>query len=338
MQEYSELEKEIQRQLEDKDFIKWLVEDLDRRQQGALLLACGHKISSKAMQRFPTQYMVNQLVLSRRKLVQDKILPPFPFILTYKEEELTAEKILEIAKEYECDSKGIALMLLLQNHYEASLEQYNQRKDEKVTDVKQDVKTEKIEQSAGILSPKIEKRLQEKIRILTKEKEELLTQVKSLKEEVKQKNLTHQNEINELKRNLAEEITAKKQYEENYSTLEIELEKEKVEKNHLAAENLMLETKIETEMMKHKKKIAFIGDPMNASILAMKEVIIDVYDIDDIDALIENWTIYDHLFYLTYTIDEMFYEEIVPKYIQQKIEPIENFMMLKRKLGGIAYV
>lgn len=77
---------------------------------------------------------------------------------------------------------------------------------------------------------------------------------------------------------------------------------------------------------------------MNASILAMKEVIIDVYDIDDIDALIENWTIYDHLFYLTYTIDEMFYEEIVPKYIQQKIEPIENFMMLKRKLGGIAYV
>lgn len=338
MQDYSKLQKETRAQLEEKDFIKWLVEDLDRLQQGALLLACGKKISGKAMKSFPAQYIINQLMLVRKKMVLEVILPPFPFILPYKEEELTAEKLIEIAKENECNQKETALMLLLQNHYEDALKQYNKRTDEKQIETVEETTEEVIELPAEDVSPKIEKKLRERIQTLTREKEELLEQVKNIKEELKQRNLTTQSEINELQRNLAEETTKRTSLEEDYVKLQEDLLKEKAAKNHLAAEKLVLETKVETVLEKHKKKVALIGDPMNASLLAMKEIEINIYDIEEMDAFVESWNTYDYLFYLTYTIDEMIYEEAMPENLQGKIEHIDNFMMLKRKMGEIAYV
>lgn len=328
---YMEVEKELRARLEDKEFIKWVIEDLERWQLGLILLACEIKMPPRSIEKLHRRFLLNKIITARKKLIQIKMLPPYPFILEGKERELSEEKIFKVAKEHDLGEKGIALMLFLQNHYEAALKVYDERGKNKEIQVKEvDASKEKVE----ILSPKIERKLQEKIKNLTNVKLELTNQLVTIKEELKQKNKDYQIEINQLKQQIAENKKTAESFIEDYKQLEAALEKEMSEKSHLSAKILVLET-MKKELPKKEKRIAFIGNPMNHAIVENAEYEIDVYELDDIESFIAQWTSYNLIFYLAYTIDKMVYEEAVPLSIRENIEHVENFMRLKEKVGEL---
>ena len=329
MDAYLALEKDTLNRLEDREFIRWLIEDLDRWQLGVLLLPCDIKLPHTSIEKFPIQFLHNKLIGARKKFIQVKTVPPFPFISVDEADEFTEKKIIKMAKDEKCNLKETALMFFLQNHYQAALKVYDERNMEQNNE-KQEVKKETSKEQEDV-SPRIEKSLKKKINNLTKEKIELQEQVQQLREELKQRNLTNQKDVNALKRQLADEVNQKEQMNTVNLEMKNELEKEKAEKNHLAAQILVLETKMEKE----QKRIALIGNPMNTSILTKKNCQIDIYELEEIDHLIEKWSTYDHLFYLTYTIDEMMYKEVVPDHMQKSIQHIENFRKLKETMGEL---
>lgn len=325
MDAYLALEKDTLNRLEDREFIKWLIEDLDRHQLGVLLFSCDIKLPNTSIEKLPIPFIHNKLIGARKKLVQAKALPPFPFISVDGEEEFTEKKIIELAEKEKCTLKETALMLFLQHHFKATLRKYDHRDDEQPDEGELEKERPKVKEEA---SKKIEKILKKKIKNLTKDKEIYLEQVHLLKEELKQKNLLHQKKINELKRKLAEEVSENARLREKKSHLKDEIEKETAEKKQLSAQILVLETK----MAEQQKRIALIGNPMNTSILTKGNYEVDIYEIEEVDRLIETWLTYDDLFYLTYTIDEMIYKETVPEHIRNKVRHIENFKKLKETM------
>ncbi len=333
-----ELESAMNTRLEDKDFFEWMIDKLNRDQLALLLFASNIKQNANAISKLHKGFIRNKLLLkqTRVKLKNQKILPPFPFLVGRAHEEFTKEELLTIAKDNDCKKSEIALLLFLQNHYSEALKLY----DDYMT-VNTVLDPDKNSKEAVVIfkesvdegmQPKIQKKLQQKIVILTQEKEELMEQLRKLKNDNKEKNRQHQKELNELKQELALEKNRASHFEEELKHTHILLEKEKDKHTKL----IQLSEK-EDSSKKMVKKVALIGDPKNSSIIVKEMFTVVVYELDTIGDFLAVSETYDYIFYLSYTIDDVIYEEAIPADVRQRITRIDNFATLKKLMGALRH-
>ncbi|MCG7344792.1 hypothetical protein MHZ92_11655 [Sporosarcina sp. ACRSL] len=338
MKDAKELDDALIERLEDKEFVKWMIEKLNNKQLDLLLYSTSMSKKYNSQEKLPTQFLQNKLLIKtiRTKLWKMKIIPPLGFIVDNREKlgkEPTKEDLLELAEEHNVDDRQKALMLFLQNHYEEALDLYdNRHADDEKSPKKEKPKKEKVEQEpsqpkAETLSPKQEKKLQQKIDTLQKEKEDLINQVQQLKKELKEKNTEHQKEINQLTQDLAAEKASSKKLEEELAQLHKKFESEKaVEREQGNAEK---EIEKQESVPKEKKKLAIIGNPKNNKVLRDDRFDIDLFELDNIEELIQSIDLYEHKLFLSYVIDEVLYEEKVSQENREKILTITNFKQLK---------
>lgn len=331
MSQLIELELDMLDQVEERAFIEWMIESLEREQLAALLLAINIKLPGTAIEKLHQGFIRNKLLQSsaRKKLKRKAILPPFPFMVKVKNEQLTKEELIALAQENHCSESQIALILYLQNYDEAALIYYDHREQQILEEKEIGNKEDAAQQVTEKLPPKIGKRLQQRITTLTKEKEELNKQVAALKEELKERNRTSQNELNQLKQEIAEATVETTRLTVENEQFQIALtEAKKQEQKHVEVSTLKA---IPTKSL----KVAFIGNPLNVSIVSMDNIQVDIYETDTIEDFINTWTAYDRIFYLSYTFDEVTYGNVVPENIREKIISVENFIKLKRMMGEL---
>src|SRR5699024_3827421 len=111
-----------QNQLLQENVIRNLISDLDTNQLTYLLMT----IDGSHFERIDREAAIKRLLINRfrQRLLQNKIVPPFESIDRINIEVASKEKLIAKAKEFEHTTKEIALMLLLQNHYEDALTYY----------------------------------------------------------------------------------------------------------------------------------------------------------------------------------------------------------------------
>lgn len=338
MKKTKELDDGLIDRLEDKEFVRWMIEKLNNKQLDLLLYSTSMSKKYNSQEKLPTQFLQNKLLIKtiRTKLWKMKILPPLGFIVDNRSKlskEPTKEDLLELAEEHNADDRQKALILFLQNHYEEALDLYDNRHvEDKPSPKKEKPKKENVEQQlsqnkAEVLSPKQEKKLQQKIDTLLREKDELINQVQQLKKELKEKNTEHQKEINQLSQEIAAEKSSAKKIQEELSRIKSKIEKEKAVDRELS--KIDKEEEKQEPLPKAKKKLAIIGNPKNSKVLKDNRYEIDLFELDNIEKLIQNIDIYEHKLFLSYVIDEVLYEEKVSKEIRKKIKRLTNFKELK---------
>lgn len=339
---YTEIDPELVERLLDTNYLKWMIKNLEQYQLGILIAACEQKVPSKKIASLPVKFLQNRLLKIKKDFLWVKMIPPYGDLIELRneQEEFTEEEIFEIADNhpYEYEPNDIALMLFLQNHFEASLKYYEQHHQSKngtrevsaKLNQKEHTERPKVseEKDEKALSPKIEKKLQDRIQTLTNEKKQYMQQLKEVREELKEKNRATTIEMNELNRQLIAEKNERQLMKEKYEQLVKELADEKTEKSHLAAKILHLEE----VQKKSRKKIALIGNPMNQTLLNSIKYDIDLFDVDNMKDLIELWTNYEERYFLAYAFDEMVFEALLPSSIREKIKIVETFTQLKREM------
>lgn len=347
MKDAKELDDALIERLEDKEFVKWMIEKLNNKQLDLLLFSTSMDKKYKAQDKLPNQFLQNKLLLKniRTKLWKMKILPPLAIIVDNREmlgKEPAKEDLLELAEEHNVDDRQKALMLFLQNHYEEALDLYDNRYvgDGKSLKKKEKPKKEKVEQQLSqhkeeTLSPKQEKKLQQKIDTLMKEKEDLINQVQQLKKELKEKNTEHQKEINQLSQDLATEKSSAKKLENELAQLHKKIESERAVEKELSKVEKEKEREKQESVPTEKKKLAIIGNPKNNKVLKDNRFDIDLFELDNIEKLIQSIDLYEHKLFLSYVIDEVLYEEKVSQVIREKIITITNFKELKDVMGEL---
>lgn len=343
MEKLRELDVGFIERLEDREFIKWMIEKLRNEELDLLLYSTNSSKNYKSQAKLHTQFLQNKILLKpiRTKLRTMKILPPFDFIFDNKEkfksdDDVSKGDLLNIAEENNADDRQTALMLFLQNHYEGALElyeKYSEVKEEVLEELPKEVeKKQASETKADTLSPKKEKKLQQKIDTLMKEKEELISQVQQLKKELREKNTEHQKEMNLLSQELALEKSNVAKSEEEIVRLLKQLENERT-----THKELKQKVKVEPKpLQKEKIKMAMVGNPRNKSILSNRYFDIDIYELEDVEKLCRGIERYDQVLFLSWAIDEVQYEEQIPEDIRKEIKRISNFKGLRELMEELS--
>lgn len=342
LNELIELSKEQVEKLEDRDFLKWMIEELSNEELAMLLFITKTEENVKSLIKLPTPFLQNKVLAKtvRAKLRSMELIPPFPFYIdAFKEGKLTSkEEIITFAEENDCDNRKTALILYLQNHYDESLQYYEKKHEEPVQKKikKEETVKEEVEEKPGT-SIKIENKLQLKIEKLTKEKDELIARNNKLKNELKEKNTEFLKELNQVRQALANEKKITTDYEEQLKSFKLEVQKLQMENEKLQKEN---ETAVETisSTPRVKEKVAMIGNPKNSRILENEKFYISIFELEELPDLIREADQYAYIFYLSYIMDEAIYEETVPETIRKDIKRIETFMQLKEVMGEISHV
>lgn len=323
----------------DKEFIEWLVLDLNAQQLSILLLTCGTKQSSK----LPKAYLKNKLLLkpTRLKLVENVIIPPLPFLLDTKNKKMewTREEILELAEEYETSDREVALALFLQNHHEDAITLYkNKDAPERVEEREEDtteIPTEDIKEENSSKTPtKIVKKLEKRIENLVNEKNEVIEQLQQLKSTTKEKSQLYLKEIQELKQLISEQKHEVSSLEGKNSALSRELAIVHEEIKKLRAQAIAVVAKVEEVKL---TPIALLGNPKNTAILSKKGFKIDVYEADALDDFQEKLDEYAHVFYLSYVIDTVVFKKYISESNRQTIQLVEDFKSLKQKMEELTH-
>ncbi|MEK3937178.1 hypothetical protein MKY41_17875 [Sporosarcina sp. FSL W7-1349] len=345
MSELLEIDQEQVERLEDRDFIKWMIEELSSEELAMLLFVTKTEKNVKKLVKLPIPFLQNKVLAKavRSKLRSMELIPPFPFYIEKMgEKEIESkDEIMEVVQEENCDARKAALIFYLQNHYEEAWEYYETRDEEETAAKEADVVEKESEpekpSEKQVVSAKIENKLQSKIEKLTIEKEELIARNNQLKQEVKEKNTEYIKDLNQARQALAEEKKLVTELEEQLTKFKSDIEKLRAENAALRVEN---SNAVEQANLppRAKEKLAMIGHPKNSRILENEAFHITVFELDELQNFIEEADQYAYIFYLSYVIDEVVYEEMVPETIRENIKRIESFMQLKKVMGEITYV
>lgn len=163
MYKFIKMENWLEDELADREFISFLVDDLNGKQLGYLLSS----IEIMNGENLHKGVMRSKLLLdkSRRKLVYKKIKLLFYFLNNLKTEEISTGALIEFLKEKSCNDRQIALTLFLQNHYYDALIFYYDNLDNKLK-IDKPVKSSKDQ-----LHLEINRVKKENINLLQKKKE-----------------------------------------------------------------------------------------------------------------------------------------------------------------------
>lgn len=257
--------------LESREFIEWMIEELDSESLSVLLVAIGIEKQFRQQTKLPKSFLKNKLLLKngRLKLRDKKILPPFVEFFSLKNEEITVDKIIEVSNSAKFSLKNQTLILFLQNHYSEAIKMYEEEKDKsKNEETKGEEEEEKLEEEKKLEKKthtkkgnevknekKAEKKINQKIENLEKINQSLLLNIEELKTKNKNSNVIYLQEKNQYKRELA--LTEKDLTEERNRRKELEKEL-KLKENEI----LVLKNKVANyeEQLHPKKKIAYIGE------------------------------------------------------------------------------
>lgn len=126
------LEKQLLDLYQERSFIEWMIKNLNGQQMSLLLVSCGIQINLSKSKNLHIAFLRNKLLIkpTRVKLVEIRIIPPFPYLLKAEGEESiwTEDQILEVADSNNIDDNDLALSLFLQNHHEAAMQLYEKNK------------------------------------------------------------------------------------------------------------------------------------------------------------------------------------------------------------------
>lgn len=163
MYKFIKMENWLEDELADREFISFLVDDLNGKQLGYLLSS----IEIMNGENLHKGVMRSKLLLdkSRRKLVYKKIKLLFYISNNLKTEEISTGALIEFLKEKSCNDRQIALTLFLQNHYYDALIFYYDNLDNKLK-IDKPVKSSKDQ-----LHLEINRVKKENINLLQKKKE-----------------------------------------------------------------------------------------------------------------------------------------------------------------------
>lgn len=333
----------------ERDYIKWMIDELDQENLSLLLLGIGIESRINNVKKINKQFLRNKLLLKPARIkLRDKKLR-IPIIFEIKEEDLTIEKINEITEELSCSNSIKALIFFMQNFYEESISIYDTREVKVEVEVEEEVGVEEDTKNIKILEntedkkiigetelkPKVEKRLQQKILNLDNENKKLQLHIQKITDETKEKISKRQSEINDIKHQLAEEkkkvVDAKKINDE----LERENKKLLVLMEKKLNEVIKKEPNTPKIPSKNKKRIAMLGNPKNNKVLNMDEFDIDIYEASTIENFKEKVNNYHFIFLLQYRFDENIIDLTIPKSIANRIKRIENFQQLTKKLEAL---
>lgn len=337
-------EKEQRKKLEneyiEKEFIGWMLEELDQQQLGVLYVAAGMEENLHKACKLPKKFLVNNLLLKNRRvrLAEKRIVPIAYFLL----EEINGKKewtdidIIEKGEQKKADVKEIALSLFLQNYYAAAYALYeHSKKDGDSKEIEKEIEKEKekkadekehagFERKTSKKQQKAARKLELKAETLALEKGELQSQVRALKAEIKQLQQEKAKETADLRQQLGKSEARAQKLEEQV----VQLQKAAEEKK----EEPVIGEPVE------KVKIALLGNPKNSKILRSDELQIDVFEAEEIERLVEKITQYKRVFYVRYAIDQVLIERSMPEEIRKQMIPVENFLELRRRLGGLSNV
>lgn len=333
-------EKEEREKLEnhyiEKEFIRWMLEELDQQQLGVLYAAAGMEENLHKACRLPKKFLLNNLLLKNRRvrLAEKRIVPIAYFLLEEinGKKEWTDTEIIEKGEQKEADVKEIALSLFLQNYYAAAYALYehskkdgNSKEIEKEKGKKADEKEYAgFERKTSRKQQKAARKLELKAETLALEKGELQSQVRALKAEIKQLQQEKAKETADLRQQLGKSEARAQKFEEQVAQMQKAEEEKK--------EEPVIVDPVE------KVKIALLGNPKNSKILRSDELQIDVFEAEEIERLVEKITQYKRVFYVSYAIDQVLIERSMPEEIRKQMIPVENFLELRRRLGGLSNV
>lgn len=144
MDQITKLEKWFEDELANREFILYLINDLNAQQIGFLLSSIEIE-NGKNLHKGIAQ---SKLLLdkARRKLVYKKIRPPFDFLNAINIEEMSKEVLINLLQEKKCNDNQIALTLFLQNYYNDALMYYYESFDRNlITDQSRDTDNKNLE-------------------------------------------------------------------------------------------------------------------------------------------------------------------------------------------------
>lgn len=337
----NELSKENKAFLESRDFIVWLLHDLNSNELSALLVSLGIEKEFRKQSKLPKAFLTNKLLLksARQKLNEKKVLPPFQEFFEYKNKELSLDIILEIAHKSFFSKKKEVIVLFLQNYYIETLEKYKEYKEsgENSFENEKEILEVKPQKEMKLTNEKkIDKKIERKIQNLEMQNQKLLEEIESLKE--KNKNLVQQvkHDINQL----------------NEKNLNIEKKYNEMVEENKTITNDLIQKKKEIEMLKEiiEEKDLLINPIIYVGYIGESKIIKnsnyykhppEFIELERIDNTNENetWEKYDEIHCLTFELTQGSLRKLRRNLPKQKLKEFNNINSLlmhleKENLSG----
>lgn len=329
--------------LESREFIEWMIEELDSDSLSVLLVAIGIEKQFRQQTKLPKSFLKNKLLLKngRLKLRDKKILPPFVEFFSLKNEELSVDKIIEVFKSANFSPKNQILILFLQNHYSEAIKMYEEEKDKpKNEEIKGEEEEKRIEEKnlekethtkkgnevkSVKNEKKAEKKINQKIENLEKINQSLILNIEELKTKNKNSNDMYLQEKNQYKRELASMDKDLTEARNRRKELEEEL---KLKENEIS----VLNNKVASyeEQLYPKRKIAYIGESKNVKVNNYYPKHPEIIDLEHLAEIKNNdfWIEFDEIHCLSFELTQAVLRRLRKNVPVEKLKVFNNINSL----------